>query len=176
MSGLGKSPRGRNDKPLQYSSLESLIDWGAWWAEVHWVAKSQTWFNHWKFTHTFLNSTTHWHVLISTAKGNYSTSSNATFSSVQLLSRVQLCDPMDCSTPDFPVHHQLPGTYSNSCLSRWWCHPTISSSVAPFSSCLQSSSASGSFQMVSSSHQVAKALEFQLQHQSFQWTLRNILL
>ena len=30
------------------------------------------------------------------------------FSSVQLLSHVQLCDPMDCSTPDFPVHHQLP--------------------------------------------------------------------
>ena len=67
MSGLGKSPRGRNDKPLQYSSLESLIDWGTWWAEVHWVAKSQTWFNYWKSTHTFLNSTTHWHVLISTA-------------------------------------------------------------------------------------------------------------
>ena len=30
------------------------------------------------------------------------------FSSVQLLSHVQLCDPMDCSTPGFPVHHQLP--------------------------------------------------------------------
>ena len=38
-----------------------------------------------------------------------------------------------------------PGAYSNSCPSGWWCHPTISSSVSPFSSCLQSFPASGSF-------------------------------
>ena len=37
--------------------------------------------------------------------------------------------------------------YSNSCPLSWWCHPTISSSVIPFSSCLQSFPASGSFQM-----------------------------
>ena len=131
-------------------------------------------------------------------------------SSVQSLSRVRLCDPMDCSTPGLPVHHQLPeltqtqvhwvgdaiqpahplsspspptfnlfqhatkfGSVSQSCLSlcnlmnfsmpgylvplptpktcsnshpsSQWCHPTISSSVVPFSSCLQSFSASGSF-------------------------------
>ena len=48
---------------------------------------------------------------------------------------------------------------SNSCPSSWWCHPTISSSVVPFSSCLQSFPASGSFQWVSSSHQVARVLE-----------------
>ena len=40
-----------------------------------------------------------------------------------------------------------PGVYSNSCPSHLWCHPTISSSVVPFSSCLQSFPASGSFQM-----------------------------
>ena len=39
-----------------------------------------------------------------------------------------LCDPMDCSTPGLPVHHQLPELYSNSCPLSWWCHPTISSS------------------------------------------------
>ena len=39
------------------------------------------------------------------------------------------------------------GVYSNSCPSSWWCHPAISSSVAPFSSCLQSLPASGSFPM-----------------------------
>ena len=39
------------------------------------------------------------------------------------------------------------GVYSNSCPLSWWCHPTISSSVVPFSSCLQSFPASGSFQM-----------------------------
>ena len=40
-----------------------------------------------------------------------------------------------------------PGAYSNSCPSSWWCHPTISSSVIPFSSCLQSFPASGSFKI-----------------------------
>ena len=58
-----------------------------------------------------------------------------------------LCDPMDCSTPGLPVHHQLPGVYSNSCPLSRWCHPTISSSIIPFSSYLQSFPASGSFQM-----------------------------
>ena len=52
-------------------------------------------------------------------------------------------------------------------------HPNISSSVTPFSSCSQSFPASGSFQWVSSSHQVAKVLVFQLQHQSFQWIFRT---
>ena len=66
-----------------------------------------------------------------------------------------------------------PGVYSNSCLLSQWCHPAISSSGVPFSSRLQSFPASGSFIMVSSSHQVAKVLEFQLQHQSFQWIFRT---
>ena len=61
-----------------------------------------------------------------------------------------LCNPMDCSTPDFPVHHQLKELTCPSCPScpsSWWCHPTISSSVIPFSSHPQSFPASGSFQM-----------------------------
>ena len=82
-----------------------------------------------------------------------------------------LCDPVDRSTPGFPVLHYLP-VCSNSCPSSWWCHPTISPSVVPFSSCLQSFPASGSLQWISSSHQVAKVLEFQLQHQSFQRIFR----
>ena len=57
--------------------------------------------------------------------------------------------------------------------SSRWCHLTISSSVVPFSSHLQSFPASGSFKWVSSSHQVDKVLEFQLQHQSFQWIFRT---
>ena len=59
-----------------------------------------------------------------------------------------------------------PGVCSNSCPLSCWCHPTISSSVAPLSFCLQSFPASGSFQRVGSSHQVAKVLELQLQHPS----------
>ena len=46
-----------------------------------------------------------------------------------------------------PCPSPTPGVYSNSCSSSRWCHPTISSSVVPFSSCPQSSPASGSFQM-----------------------------
>ena len=65
------------------------------------------------------------------------------FSSVQLLTSVQLCDPTDCSMPGFPVH-QIPGAYSISCPSDQWCHPTISSSVVPFP-CLQSFPTSWSF-------------------------------
>ena len=72
-----------------------------------------------------------------------------------------------------PCQSPSPGAYSKSCPSSWWCHPTISSSVIPFSSCFQSLPTSGFFQWVSSSHQVAKVLEFQLQHQSFQWIFRT---
>ena len=75
-----------------------------------------------------------------------------------------------------PCPSPTPGVYPNSCPLSWWCHPTISSSVVPFSSCLQFFPASGSFKWVSSLHQVAKILEFQLQHQSFQWTPRTDLL
>ena len=67
------------------------------------------------------------------------------FSSVPQ-SCLTLCDPMDCSMPGFPVHNQLP-ELTHSCPSSQWCHPTISSSVIPFSSCLQSFPPSGSFPM-----------------------------
>ena len=70
------------------------------------------------------------------------------YSSVQFSSVAQLCltlcDPMDCSTPGFPVHHQLTE------LAQTHVHlvgDVISSSVVPFSSCLQSFPASGSFPM-----------------------------
>ena len=62
-----------------------------------------------------------------------------------------------------------PGVCANSCPLSQWCQPNILSSAIPFSSCLQSFPASGLFQWVSSSHQVVKVLELQLQHQSFQW-------
>ena len=65
------------------------------------------------------------------------------FSSVTQLYQI-LCDSMDCSR--FPCPSQTPGAYSNSCPSGPWCHPSISFSVVPFSSCLQSFLASGSFQ------------------------------
>ena len=57
-----------------------------------------------------------------------------------------LCDPVDCSMPGLPNHHQLQA-YSNSCPLGQRCHPTTSSSVVPFSSCPQSFPGSGSFPM-----------------------------
>ena len=69
------------------------------------------------------------------------------FSSVQLLSHVRLF-----VTPWITAHQAsclspTPEVYSNPCPSSWWCHPAISSSVIPFSSCHQSLPASGSFPM-----------------------------
>ena len=73
-----------------------------------------------------------------------------------------------------PCPSPTPGVYSNSCPLIWWCHPTISSSVIPSPPAFNLSQHQGLFQWVSSSHQVAKVLEFQLQ--SFQWILRTDLL
>ena len=84
-----------------------------------------------------------------------------------------LCDPRDCSTPGFPVHHQILE------LTQTYVH-RVGDAIQPSHS-LSSSSAlkfnvsqhQGLFQWVSTSHQVAEILEFQLQHQSFQWTFRT---
>jgi len=72
-----------------------------------------------------------------------------------------------------PCPSPTPGVYLNSFPLSWWCHPTISSSVIPFTFCLQSFPASGPFQVSQLFAQVAKVLEFQLQHQSFQWALKT---
>ena len=69
-----------------------------------------------------------------------------------------------------------PGICSNRCPLSWWCHPTISSCAVPFYFCLQSFPTSGSFPASWSSHQVAKVLELQPQHKSFQWIFRVDLL
>ena len=78
------------------------------------------------------------------------------------------CDPMDCSVPCFPVHHQLP-KLAQTCVHQVGdaiqpSHPLSSPSPPAFNLPQHQ----GLFQGVSSSHQVAKVLEFQLQHQSFQ--------
>ena len=59
------------------------------------------------------------------------------FSSVQSLSHVRLSATPWTITARLPCPPPTPGAYSNSCPSSQWCHPTISSSVVPFSSCLQ---------------------------------------
>ena len=95
------------------------------------------------------------------------------FSSLQSLSCVRLCNPIDCITPGLLVHYQLLG------LTRTHVH-WVSDAIQPShplsspSPTFNLSEHQGLFQWVSSSHQVAKVLEFQLQHQSFQWIFRLI--
>ena len=72
---------------------------------------------------------------------------NVCFSSVQLLSHVRLFTPHGQQHARPPCPSQNPGVYPDSCPSSLWWHPNISSSVVPFSSCIQSFPASGSFQM-----------------------------
>ena len=97
------------------------------------------------------------------------------FSSVAQ-SCLTLCDPEDCSTPGFPVHHQLPELVQihvhrdGDAIQP--SHPLSS----PSPSALNLSRHQGLFKWVSYLHQVVKVLEFQLQHQSFQWTPRTDLL
>ena len=94
-------------------------------------------------------------------------------SSVQLLSRVQLfATPWTAAPPGFTVHHQLP-EFTQSHVH--WVGDAIQPShplLCPSPPTFNLSQRQGLFQSVSSSHQVAKVLEFQLQHQSFQWTPR----
>ena len=106
------------------------------------------------FTEAFREQGASWYTLLN-------------FSSVAQLCPT-LCGPMNCSTPGLPVYHQLP--QSTQTHVHWVgdaiqpSHP-LSSASPPT---LNLSQHQGLFKWVSSSHKVAKVLEFQLQHQSFQ--------
>ena len=97
---------------------------------------------------------------------------NPQFSSVTQLCPT-LCNSMDCSIPGFSVHHKLPG-FVQTHVHRVGdaiqpSHPLSSPSPPAFNL----SQHQGLFQWVSSSHQVARIWEFQLQHQSFQWIFKT---
>ena len=121
----------------------------AWRAAVHGVAKSRTLLSAW-----------------TELKGSFWTRVTCCCSLTQ--SCLTLYDPKDCSTPGFPVLHQLPELaqthvdWVGDAIQSF--HPLSSPSPSAFNP----SQHQGLFQWVSSLHQVAKVLEFQLQHQSFQ--------
>ena len=99
---------------------------------------------------------------------------------VQFSSVAQLCpilwDPMNCSTPGLPVHHKLPEftqTHAHRVGDAIQPSHPLSSPSPPAPNPSQHQDL---FKWVNSSHQVAKVLEFQIQHQSFQWTPRTDLL
>ena len=115
-----------------------------------------------------------WSWVSRTAGRQFTIWASLQFSSVTQ-SCLTLCDPMNRSMPGLPVHHKLPEftqTYAHRVGDAIQpSHPLSSPSPAPNPSQHQ-----GFFQWVNSSHKVAKVLEFQLQHQSFQWTPRADLL
>ena len=87
-----------------------------------------------------------------------------------------LCDPMDCGTPGLPVHHQLPELTQTHV---HWVSDAIQpphSLSSPSPPTFNLSQLQGLFKWVSSSHQVTKVLDLQLQHQSFQWIFRTYFL
>ena len=87
-------------------------------------------------------------------------------------SYLTLCDPMNCSTSGLPVHHQL---LESTQTHVHWVGVAIQPShpLAPFSSCLQSFPASGSFPMTQFFASGGQSIEVWLQHQSLQWIFRT---
>ena len=103
------------------------------------------------------------------------------FSSVAQ-SFMTLCNPMDCSTPGLPAHHQLPELaqthvhWVGDAIQPSLLSPSLPSNhplSSPSPPAFNLSQHHGLFQCASSSHQATKGLEFQLQHQFFQWIFRT---
>ena len=149
-----------NGKPLQCSFLENPRDGGAWWAAISGVAQSRTRLKQLSSSSYLQNLFWIWPLL------NVSTA----ISSVQLLSHVRLFAPHGLQHARLPVCHQIPELLklmttesvmpSNHLIL---CYPLLPPSIFP--------SIRVFFQGVSSSHYVARVLELQLQHRSFQWIL-----
>ena len=138
---------------------ELVMDREAWHAAIHGVAKSWTRLSDWTQLNFYLHS------LYLTASLSYWCCSAAKSCST-------LCNPMDCRIPGFPVLYLLPEVAQTHVL---WVNDTIPPShplSSPSSPAFNLFQHQGLFQWFWSSHQVAKILELQLQHQSFQWMLR----
>ena len=144
--GLGRSEEG-NSNPFQYSCLE------------FYGQRSLVGYSPWGCKELNLTERL--------------TTQVASMSSVQSLNRVQLCNPMDCRLTGFPVHHQL---LELAQTHVHWVSDVIQPSQSLSSPSLPAFNLSqhqGLFQWISSLHQVAKVLEFQLQHLSLQWIFRT---
>ena len=151
-----------NGNPLQHSCLENPRDGGAWWAAVCGVAQSRTWLK-WLSSSSSMEEKMENKTVLSSAQFQFS---------LVTQSCPTPCEPMDCSMPGFPVHHQLLETVQTHV---HWVGDAIQPSqplLSP-SPTFNLSEHQGLFQWISYLHQVAKVLEFQLQHQCFQWIFRT---
>ena len=159
-----------NGNPLQCSCLENPRDGGAWWPAIYGVTQSWTRLKQLTSSSSSSSKYKYNYYLYMFIIWIYGINlKNFMFNSVAQ-SWLTLCDPMDCSTPGLPVHHQL---LKLTQTHVHWVSDTIHPSGVPLSFCLQSFQHQGLFQWVNSSHEVAKVLEFQLQHQCFQWIFRT---
>ena len=173
-------------KPVHNILGNGLPTWLRWW-RIHlqcrrpgfspWVRKVP-WRRKWLPTPIFLPGEFHGQRNLAgyhpwSHKDSDTTEQLILTSSVQSLSHVWLYVIPWTAAHQTSLSITNSGACSNSCPSSQWCHPTISSSVVPFSSCLQSFSASGSFPMSQFFTSGGQTIEFQLQHQSFQWIFRT---
>jgi len=177
--GSGRSPGGGRDNQFQYSCLKNSMDREAWQATVNGVTKRWTRLK-WLSMHAcpppgdLPNPEIKTVSLMSPALAGRFWASDSpgkpktlcfSFSSVAQ-SCLTLCNPMDCSTPGFPVHNQLL-EFAQPC-AHWAGDATQPSNPlsSPSPPAFNLSQHQGLFHWVSCLHQVAKVLEFQLQ--SFQ--------
>jgi len=166
-----------NGTPLQYSCLENPMDRGVWWAAVHGVAKSRTRLSDFTFTFYFhalqKDMATHSSILAWRIPGTGEPGGLQSVGSHRVGHYWSDLAAAAAAAAGLPVHHQLPKLTQTHV--HWVgdaiqpSHPLSSPSPLSFSL----SQHQGIFKWVSSLHQVAKVLEFQLQHQSFQWTFRT---
>ena len=165
------NPGKGNGYPLQYFCQYNPTDRGVWRAIVHGVTESDM------TKRTCRHDTLYQDGPLASYFIPIIMSHNP-FSSVQFICSVMstLCYPINHSTAGLPVLHELPESTQTHV---HWVGDVIQPShplLCPSPPALNLSQHQGLFQWVSCSHQVAKVLEFQLQHQSFQWTPRTDLL
>ena len=126
--GTGRSHGEGYGNPLQGSCLENPTDRWVWQATVHAVPQGPGWSDlAWMHIGIYIDIYIYIYIFVVV---------------VQSFSRVQLFETNGLQHVRLPCPSPSPGACSNSCPLSWWCHPTISSSVAPFSSCLLSFPAS----------------------------------
>ena len=159
---------------MSLSELQELVmDREAWRAVIHGVAKGRTWLSNWTELRQFYNHLTK----LQTA--GYFNWWNNYGSQFQLLSRVCIFAisffALNMLLQTFSLHNQL---LEATQTHIHWVGDAIQPPrplLSPSPSALNLSQHQGLFKWVSSSHQVAKVLEFQFQHQSYQWTPRTYI-
>ena len=162
---LGRTPGEGKGYPLQCSGLENSMDY-----IVYGITKSQTRLSTFHFISFSILSSRVIHVIACIKMSFLLWLNNIPLYCYCSVAKLYptLCNPMDCSMPVFPVLHYLPEFAQTHvhCVDDaiQSSHPLSS----PFPPALSLSQHQDLFQRVNSSHQVAKVLEFQFQHQSFQ--------